>query len=269
MYTYVFDLSYKKRTMEKRFIKDIITQFDKELSGIHLAVCNNIYSLEFLLVIDFERNNNFESWLEQNYPDYISKRKYNYYLRDIFCSMGTNGYSFAQVIHCKDVDKFITAFGRGILFVFPEEATANEIWRGGIKKYNTQAFLCHCSKDKEIIDIIHNELQKNEIETFYDKFQIKIGDNIRSKIEQNLLTTKVGIVAVSNYFDTSTSKWIEDEVNYFKSKGVSILPLNLGVNESKMKKICGDIRFVDWNNDNIEEVVDVIKELYFKGEDIT
>lgn len=95
MDTFPLNLSYKKGFMRKYLLRIYYTGFNKELTAIYFAVYNNIYNLEFLLIFDFEKNHNFECWLVESYSSYVNKRKYNFYLRDVFYSIGSKGYSYA------------------------------------------------------------------------------------------------------------------------------------------------------------------------------
>ena len=53
-------------------------------------------------------------------------------------------------------------------------------------KKDTRVFLSHSSKDKKVVDEIFNQFQINEIDAWYDKYQIEPGDSVTEKINQGL-----------------------------------------------------------------------------------
>lgn len=92
---YMFELDYGNRVSEKRFIRDILKEFDRnKIIGVILIINNNLYSLEFYFYINFSGDFNvFEIWMKSNYFLYINKkRKYNYFFGDVFILMGERGY---------------------------------------------------------------------------------------------------------------------------------------------------------------------------------
>ena len=48
------------------------------------------------------------------------------------------------------------------------------------------AFLCHATEDKEVARPLAEELQRNGIDTFYDKWEIGLGDSLRQKVEEGI-----------------------------------------------------------------------------------
>ena len=53
-------------------------------------------------------------------------------------------------------------------------------------KTTPHAFLCHASEDKEIARPLAEELQRNGVDTFYDKWEIGPGDSLRQKVEEGI-----------------------------------------------------------------------------------
>lgn len=259
--SYMFELDYGNRVSEKRFIRDILKEFDRnKITGATLIINNNPYSLEFYFYINFSGDSNaLETWMKSNYPSYINKkRKYNYFLGDVFTSMGERGY---QVLSIDDfmIDMLITKESNEMSFLWPDREIMFSQWKGGLKEKKTQAFLCHNSKDKDKIDNIFNALQKNGVNVFYDKHGIKAGENIRDVINENLYISDTGILCVSENFDQEKSKWIQDEVEYFKSKNVKIIPINIGLSDKEMKRKVGDIRYLDYNDESyMNELIKIV-----------
>jgi hypothetical protein len=72
------------------------------------------------------------------------------------------------------------------------------------------AFISHDSEDKEIAKKIAIGLQKMICPVWYDEFQLKVGDNLREKIEKGLKECKKCVLILSrNFF--SNNGWTKKE----------------------------------------------------------
>jgi hypothetical protein len=63
-------------------------------------------------------------------------------------------------------------------------------------------FISHASEDKEpfVRDLAH-ALQQRGLEVWYDEFALRVGDNLRRKIDTGLRTSRFGVVVLSpNFF---------------------------------------------------------------------
>lgn len=78
--TYLFEFSYGRRTQEIGFISDILANFDNDiLTGVTILANNNIYNLEFLLLLSFEKDSKkFDDWLFRMYPSKKANFMFNY-----------------------------------------------------------------------------------------------------------------------------------------------------------------------------------------------
>lgn len=62
-------------------------------------------------------------------------------------------------------------------------------------------FICHASEDKqELVDPLVDGLQKARLHVWYDRFQLKLGDSLRDKIDQGLADSRYGVVVLSKAF---------------------------------------------------------------------
>lgn len=259
--SYLFDLDYGNRVEEKKFILDILNEFDgSKITGCSLIVNNNPYSFEFYLFINFQGDTTvLDNWLKINYPDYIrNRRKYNYFLMDAFHSMSERGYQIFSIDEVM-MEQFLTK-EPNLLFMFPDRETMCNMWKGGLKENIRQAFLCHSSADKNIVDNVFDNLQKRNVNVFYDKHGIKAGQSIREKINENLNISDTCILCVSENLDYESSEWIKHEIEYFKSQNAKIIPINLGLSEEMMKQKVGDIRYINYKDVNyVDELITIVQ----------
>lgn len=259
--SYLFNLDYGNRVKEKDFILDVLHEFDaSKITGCSLIVNNNPYNFEFYFFINFQGDTGgFDKWLKNNYPTYArNKRKYNYFLSDAFHSMGKRGYQIFSVDEFM-MEIFLTKEANK-LFLFPDKETMCEMWKGGLRENIRQAFLCHSSVDKNIVDDIFDNLQKRNINAFYDKHGIKAGQSIREIINENLHISDTCILCVSENLNYEESEWIKHEVEYFKTQNTQIIPVNIGLSQNMMKQKVGDIRYINYKDENyIDEIISIIQ----------
>lgn len=262
---YIFSLDYGNRLKEKKFIKDILKNFDRNsLTGCGIFVNNNPYGLELLLFLAFEKGmEEFEEFLQTNYND--KKKIFNYFLNDILNSFQQGGYNTATFIDETDVDSIIVE-GVNELFLIPCSEELNKLWRSNLKMKRTlKVFLSHSSYDKKTVDTIFNEFQKSGISAWYDKYQIQPGDSITEKINEGLNESDIGIICISNYFLNSSSGWTKNELNYFIQKRMRnpnkiFIILNFDVPHDELPPLVQDYKYIDYTeDDSIKTLIEVLK----------
>lgn len=123
-----------------------------------------------------------------------------------------------------------------------------------------KVFLSHSSKDKDIVDLYFNELQKSELKAWYDKEEIIAGDSITSKINEGLKECELGIIFLSKNFLSKHSGWAEAECDYFinsrMKKNKSLIVVNLGVDIDDIPPLLQNYRYIDGANElAIKELV--------------
>jgi hypothetical protein len=72
-------------------------------------------------------------------------------------------------------------------------------------------FICHASEDKaDFVEPLAQALQK-EIKVWYDRFELKLGDSLREKIDNGLANSRYGVVILSKAF--FSKKWPKEELD--------------------------------------------------------
>jgi hypothetical protein len=62
-------------------------------------------------------------------------------------------------------------------------------------------FISHASEDKDtLVRELANALVSRGLEVWYDEFTLKIGDNLRQKIDQGIANSRFGVVVLSQSF---------------------------------------------------------------------
>lgn len=262
---YIFSLDYGNRMKEKEFIKAILNEFDNNtLVGCGIFVNNNPYNLEFLFFASLEKDTDrFEGFLKKHFNE--KQRVFNYFMDDIINSFYKRGYNVKTFIDADEVD-FIISDEANAFFMFPCKDILNKIWgsNGGLKR-TPRVFLSHSSKDKEIIDVIFNEFQKNQISAWYDKYQIEPGDSITEKINQGLNESDIGIICISNNFLNASSGWTKSEMNFFiqrrmRSQDKIFIIVNFDVPHDELPPLVQDYKYIDFNEKgSIDILVNTLK----------
>ena len=86
------------------------------------------------------------------------------------------------------------------------------------KEYDV--FISHASEDKDdVVRPLAMELRNLGITTWYDEFELKIGDSLRRKIDQGLANSRFGIVVISRAF--IKKGWTNYELDGLITKSIS------------------------------------------------
>jgi len=91
-------------------------------------------------------------------------------------------------------------------------------------------FISHASEDKEgFVEPLANALKEAGLKVWYDRFELKLGDDIAEKIDQGLANSRYGVVVLSKTF-LAKKKWTQAELNALVNRQASggkkvILPI--------------------------------------------
>ena len=77
-------------------------------------------------------------------------------------------------------------------------------------------FICHASEDKSFVEPLAQALKDKDLRVWYDRFELKIGDSLRQKIDYGLSNSRYGIVVLSKSFFTKS--WPKSELDALASR---------------------------------------------------
>lgn len=263
--SFLISLDYGDRENERLFVADILNNFDRNtLIGAAIYVNNNIYHLSCHLFLNFEEDaEKFEGWLVQNYPN--KQRIYNLFNDDFLQAMVNKGCNSTTLLDAEMLEHQMSSRPNEI-FIFADRKIANEIFPPIIKNMTeSTVFLSHSSEDKPKVEHVFNELQKRELPTWFDRYEIKPGDSITEKINSGLANSKLGLLFISKHFLDSKSGWPMSEANYFfqkrmKDPTVKFIVINIDIPHDSLPPLLQDYLYIDFNSDNaIEEIVNSVK----------
>lgn len=257
--SYLFSLDYGDRLNERKFVKNVLEHFDRfKLTGCGLFINNTPYNLELYFSLSFEMDDKgFDSWLSKNYPHKI--RAYNVFIPELIEAVSRKGYSAVTFTDFENVDEIMTE-NKNQLFLHPDREVMFKIWGKPVIEKKKKVFLSHSSKDKDIVDLFFNELQKSELKAWYDKEEIIAGDSITSKVSEGLKECELGIIFLSENFLSKQSGWTEAECNYFinsrMKKNKTLIVINLGVEYDNIPPLLQDYRYINGHDSSeIDELV--------------
>jgi len=117
----------------------------------------------------------------------------------------------------------------------------NERWEMQWGEAKPDAFICHDHRDKaEFGDPIYEQLARMPMKIFYDKYSIRIGDDLVEKIEQGLAECKFAIILVSKRF-LENKAWASHEMRALINRQISegrkklILPVWIDVGSAEVR----------------------------------
>ncbi len=142
---------------------------------------------------------------------------------------------------------------------------------GGKTSMEWDVFICHASEDKEgFVEPLVKDLQKNNINVWYDRFELKLGDSLREKIDEGLLKSRYGLVVLSNAF--FAKDWPKTELDALITRQNSegqkvILPIWHGVEYEDVSKFSPILagRFAARSSEGITTIVEKIKDVLNDG----
>jgi hypothetical protein len=128
----------------------------------------------------------------------------------------------------------------------------------------SKVFISYSSKDKEFAQKLIAELEKKEIHTWSDN-DLKLGDSIVEKIQENLTNSSAFIVLLSrNYMD---SDWSMSEAGMIKalssSKEKKVFPIIIG-NEKLPLYLFSNAHISSSDPTNLDELTKTIKNIIDK-----
>lgn len=119
-------------------------------------------------------------------------------------------------------------------------------------------FLSYNSFDSRWAEFIGNELQREGIEVWLDKWEILGGDSISSKIQEGLSSASAFVLLLSN--NSLKSMWVKEELRFaFQQRAKTtfkIIPILL--ENCEVPPFLRDYRYLDWSDSTKVSVKDLV-----------
>lgn len=126
-------------------------------------------------------------------------------------------------------------------------------------------FLCHSSNDKPFVRRLTERLHNDGIDTWFDEIEIKVGEQIHSKINEGLKKSDFFAVVLSK--SSVKSKWVETELNSasslekYQDRGVFVLPIL--IEECDVPPLLMDKRYANFIEDFESAYKEITESVFF------
>jgi hypothetical protein len=128
--------------------------------------------------------------------------------------------------------------------------------------YMNTVFLSHSSKDKDFVEKLANDLNKQGVGVWFDKWEIKVGDSIVEKINDGL--SKNDYLAIILSPNSVNSNWVKKELNsslmkQLSKKSVKVLPILY--KDCEIPDIIIDLKYADFRHvygEGMDSLIEVL-----------
>lgn len=129
-------------------------------------------------------------------------------------------------------------------------------------------FLSYSHNDRDFVTRLSQDLAKAGIQFWLDELEIRVGDDIRQKIDQGLLTHEYFGIVLSQ--SSVSSRWVQQEltaalVKELNSHRVTVLPLKIA--EVQIPPLIAGKRYADFVKSydvGLRELLEVLKAVHMK-----
>lgn len=127
-------------------------------------------------------------------------------------------------------------------------------------------FLCHSSNDKQFVRRLTERLHNDGIDTWFDELEIKVGEQIHSKINEGLKKSDFFGVVLSK--SSVKSKWVETELNSasslekYQNRGVFVLPIL--TEECDVPPLLMDKRYANFTEDFDSAYKEITESIFYQ-----
>jgi TIR domain len=262
--SHIISLDYGDRKTEREFVRQLLHRYDRDsLVGCALFINNNPYHLESFLCLNFwDKNEDFESWLETHFPE--KKRDYRFLSKELADAVFSKGFNVIMFSDDKNLELVMSDEANG-LYLFHSREKMNGIFGSPSTASTFSVFLSHSSQDKLLVDQVFDALHKSGIRAWYDKYEIRPGDSITNRINQGLSTSNLGLLFLSRNFLDKRSGWPMNEANFFFQQRMheakkKFVVINVDLTIDDMPPLLRDYRFIDLQSPHAhQEIIDIIK----------
>lgn len=131
-----------------------------------------------------------------------------------------------------------------------------------LKSSDLLLFICHASEDKPFVDILAMYLDSCNLDLWYDKREIKVGDSIVSRINDGLDAASHVVVVLSKA--SAEKPWVKKEVSaalmkQLQDRSIKVIPLLR--EDCRIPPLLADIKYADCRTDQdsgFRQLVDAI-----------
>ena len=202
---------YQIKLPATRVVKEALLDFDYPPSGIPITDIAEALADQFALTKEQRK--------AEGKDDLVWKRQRKY--------------------RCKQFSKFRTTFENKVQdwIINPEQYFKLSPFGTDSSDHPYDVFISHTTEDKdEIVRPLAEALITRNIRVWYDEFELRIGDNLRGKIDEGLANSRFGIVVLSpTFFEKEWPQYELDAlvVREMADKSV-ILPIWHKITEDKI-----------------------------------
>ncbi len=147
------------------------------------------------------------------------------------------------------------------------EGEIHSIDNNGDNSMEWDVFICHASEDKEnFVEPLAKALKEAVIKVWYDRFELKLGDSLRGKIDEGLANSQYGVVVLSKSF--FNKKWPKEELDALVSRQNDegkkvILPIWHGIGAEEVRKFSPILasKLAAQSSDSLESIVVQIRDV--------
>ena len=132
------------------------------------------------------------------------------------------------------------------------------------EKEHYDVFISHSSKDKVWVNELYKTLSETDLEIWYDIAILRIGDNLREKINNGLTKSDYGIVVLSKEFIKRSWPKMEFDALISLMDDGRLLPINHGLNDEDLEKFFKPLKQIRYMSTEEFTVKEISDEIYSK-----
>lgn len=264
---FIWEGDYGNRSHLVPILKEILEkQNANSLQMVHAFINNNPYTLEFYLVLSYDRPE--EQHIEEmivmlQNADLIYRPDITH--NELFSEFRNRRFVSFTFITCGDLELFSD------LFVFFEKKELRELgykFSGPLGK-DMPVFLSHQSKNKEEIEELIPYLNGDGLPIWFDKYNIDYGESIVEEVEKGIKSSGAVIFWITKDFIESDwcKKELKDFLNrYNDKKDILIIPVISDDIEIEELNSISDLKYIKNTNEELnliaKNIVPRIKKFY-------
>ena len=206
---FVWEADYGNRKDVIKVTKKILKeQSAKSLQCVSYFVNNNLYNLEFYVLVSYDIPSECEIEMMRKLFENIGlKYRLDITLESLIREIGNRRFNTVSFQDDLSVDSLINN-----IFLFPEREELEK--KGYVMESfsrRREIFISHSSEDKKIVKKIIPYLNGANHTVWFDEFNIDVGDSLYEKIDAGIVNAFVVIFWITEKF--LQSKWCSRELD--------------------------------------------------------